>query len=149
MIQMVIEVVQWVLICIEIVVVDDVSMDGMCDFFCDKVDEWGVWFFEYLENCGKGVVLCIGFVEVIGSVVIVQDVDFEYDLFDYLCLVQLIFDGCVDVVYGSCFIGEMYCVFYFWYLVGNCFLMLFFNVFINFNFIDMEICYKFFCCEVI
>lgn len=62
-------------------------------------------YYEYIVNKGKGVVLYIGIVKVIGEYLIIQDVDLEYDFVEYNDLLKFIFMGVVDVVYGLRFMG--------------------------------------------
>ena len=101
-------------------------------------------------NQGKGAALRTGFKEISGDVAIVQDADFEYDPMEIPSVVQPIFDGKADVVYGSRFAGgNAHRVLYFWHSLGNTFLTLLSNMCTDLNLTDMETCYKLFKREII
>ncbi len=151
----------------EIVVVDDGSTDGTREL----LSQWaaaqargdreiftqdgrvlflhGIRFFFLQRNCGKGAALRRGFREVKGDVVLVQDADLEYDPQDYDKLLEPIFDGRADVVYGSRFLGGPQRVHYFWHYAGNKFLTLLSDMLTNLKLTDMETCYKVFRREVL
>ena len=101
------------------------------------------------RNQGKGAAMRRGFEMVNGDVVLVQDADLEYDPKDYHKLLEPIFDGRADVVYGSRFLGGPQRVHYFWHYVGNKFLTLLSDMLTNLKLTDMETCYKVFRREVV
>lgn len=149
----------------EIIVVDDGSTDGTKEFLIKlqkskgriklnkineiiNVDNIRIFFQEI--NKGKGAALNIGFKEVRGDIVIVQDADLEYDPRQYQKLMQPIEEGFADVVYGSRFMGgDAHRVLFFWHSIGNRFLTFLSNMFTNLNLTDMETCYKIFKKDVI
>jgi glycosyltransferase involved in cell wall biosynthesis len=94
------------------------------------------------RNRGKGAALRRGFELAGGDVVLVQDADLEYDPRDYQKLLEPIFDGRADVVYGSRFLGGPQRVHYFWHYAGNKFLTLLSDMLTNLKLTDMETCYK-------
>jgi glycosyltransferase involved in cell wall biosynthesis len=133
----------------EIILVDDGSTDGTRELLrtleCD--DDLRVLYQPH--NMGKGAALRVGFRHATGDVVVVQDADLEYDPAEYPRLIQPIFDGRADVVYGSRFIGEQHRVLYFWHMIANRVLTTLSNMFTNLNLTDMETCYKVFRREVL
>jgi glycosyltransferase involved in cell wall biosynthesis len=127
----------------EIILVDDCSTDGTREVIerCVKPLVSRVMYHE--RNQGKGAALRTGFAAVTGEVVIIQDADLEYDPQEYPTLLQPIFDGKADAVYGSRFMGgRAHRVVYFWHFVGNKLLTLFSNMFTDLNLTDMETCFK-------
>jgi glycosyltransferase involved in cell wall biosynthesis len=152
----------------EIVLVDDRSSDGtraLLEEF-DKAQSAGqreidvqngksrlslenIRFLFQSANAGKGAALRRGFEAATGDIILVQDADLEYDPKDYGKLLEPIFDGKADVVYGSRFLGGPQRVHYFWHYVGNKFLTLLSDIFTNLKLTDMETCYKVFRREVL
>src|ERR1700688_5193518 len=152
----------------EIIVIDDRSTDGtrlLLEEF-DKAQSEGtrqvsvrngkaqlslenIRFLFQPQNSGKGAALRRGFEAATGDIVLVQDADLEYDPKDYGKLLEPIFEGKADVVYGSRFLGGPQRVHYFWHYAGNKFLTLLSDVFTNLKLSDMETCYKVFRREVL
>jgi len=128
----------------EIVVVDDCSTDGTREFLAEDLKRRGHVLILQPANQGKGAALRAGFKNAKNEIILVQDADLEYDPKDYPKLLQPIWDGVADVVYGSRFIGSPHRVLYFWHSVGNGLLTLISNMFTNLNLTDMETGYKVF-----
>jgi glycosyltransferase involved in cell wall biosynthesis len=152
----------------EIIVVDDRSTDGTRVLLEDlgKAQSEGnrdalvqngksrlsldnIRFLFQPQNAGKGAALRRGFEAASGDIVLVQDADLEYDPKDYGTLLDPIFEGKADVVYGSRFLGGPQRVHYFWHYCGNKFLTLLSDIFTNLKLTDMETCYKVFRKEVL
>jgi glycosyltransferase involved in cell wall biosynthesis len=152
----------------EILVIDDGSTDGTRQLLqgFDKLQSDGrrevtvrdghsilslqnVRFIFQDRNRGKGAALRRGFEAASGDVILVQDADLEYNPQDYKKLLEPIFDGRADVVYGSRFLGGPQRVHYFWHYVGNKFLTLLSDMLTNLKLTDMETCYKVFRREVL
>lgn len=152
----------------EIVVVDDASTDGTRELLNNWMQrkqageesvairegqaalDLGILQFAFLErNQGKGAALRRGFELVTGDVVVIQDADLEYDPRDYPRLLEPIWDGRADVVFGSRFLGGPQRVHFFWHYVGNKFLSLLSDMITNLKISDIETCYKAFRREVL
>jgi glycosyltransferase involved in cell wall biosynthesis len=152
----------------EILVVDDRSTDGTRALLEDldraqsegqrevpvqngkaRLPLDGIRFLFQTQNHGKGAALRRGFEAAGGDVLLVQDADLEYDPRDYTKLLEPLFDGRADVVYGSRFLGGPQRVHYFWHYAGNKFLTLLSDLFTNLKLTDMETCYKVFRREVL
>ena len=130
---------------IEIIVVDDASTDGTQEVLKEKISSLVDRIIYQPRNYGKGAALRAGFAAASGDVILVQDADLEYNPADYPTLLEPIFSGKADAVFGSRFMGgRPHRVLYFWHMVGNRFLTLLSNMLTNLNLTDMETCYKVF-----
>jgi glycosyltransferase involved in cell wall biosynthesis len=125
---------------IELIVVDDGSKDGTSDVLRDlqKTHQFKLY---HKENGGKGSALRLGFKQVTGDIVIIQDADMEYSPEEFPDLIELICQGRADVVYGSRFLGRRR-VFLFTHYMGNRLLTFLTNILYNTILTDMETCYK-------
>src|SRR6266446_7042683 len=128
---------------IEIIVVDDGSTDGTTAVLKENVSSVADRIIYQPRNRGKGAALRAGFATATGDVIVVQDADLEYNPDDYPVLLEPIFSGKADAVFGSRFMGgRAHRVLYFWHMVGNRFLTMLSNMFTNLNLTDLETCYK-------
>jgi glycosyltransferase involved in cell wall biosynthesis len=128
---------------VEIVAVDDGSMDGTAAVLEGLRDEGLVHVLvKHDENRGKGAAVRTGIHHCSGDLIVIQDADLEYDPKDLRRLMEPILDGRADAVLGSRFLGETHRVLYFWHRVGNGVLTLFSNALTDLNLTDMETCYK-------
>ena len=133
----------------ELIIVDDGSTDNSRALL-ETLSDLRVKILLQSVNQGKGAALARGFGAATLPYVIVQDADLEYDPTDYTKLLQPLFDGKADVVFGSRFIGsDAHRVLYFWHSVANRILTIASNMFTNLNLTDMETCYKCFKREVV
>lgn len=100
--------------------------------------------FLHKRNGGKGAAIRTAIRQASGTVCVVQDADLEYDPSEYERLLQPIWDGRADAVYGSRFLGGAgaHRVHLFWHYVGNQMLTTYSNACTNINLTDMETCYK-------
>ncbi len=135
---------------IELVVVDDASTDGTADILRGEISKAIDRVIFHEVNRGKGAALRSGLAAATGEVVLIQDADLEYNPEDYHILLEPIFSGKADAVFGSRFMGgRPHRVVYFWHMVGNKFLTLLSNMCTNLNLTDMETCYKAFRASVV
>jgi glycosyltransferase involved in cell wall biosynthesis len=125
---------------IELIVVDDGSKDGTSDILRTMQRKYPFKLF-HKPNGGKGSALRLGFREVTGELVVIQDADTEYSPEEFPELIELICQGRADVVYGSRFLGR-HRVFLFTHYLGNLFMTFLTNVLYNTMLTDMETCYK-------
>lgn len=128
----------------EVLVIDDGSVDLTREIVLEmgREDE-RVVLVKHEVNRGKGAAVRTGLKSAKGELVIIQDADLEYDPNDYARLLQPLWEGRADVVFGTRFGGSgAHRVLYFWHFVGNQFLTLLSNMATNLNLTDMECCYK-------
>ena len=88
---------------VEIIVVDDASVDGTRHILEAKIEPLGLAHkvIYHPINLGKGAAVRSGLSVATGDVVIIQDADLEYDPADYGRLLEAFDDGRTQVVYGS------------------------------------------------
>lgn len=132
----------------EIIVVDDKSTDGTTEMLKEKVEPIVDKVIYHEKNTGKGGALRTGFQAATGDVVIIQDADMEYDPNEYPVVVNPIFDGKAQVVYGSRFMNQK-AKGYIMNRLANKGLTFLSNLRTHQKLTDMETCYKAFKREVI
>ena len=130
----------------EIILIDDCSTDGTKDLY-EKIP-YKVLYHQ--RNMGKGAALRTGLSAATGDIIIIQDVDLEYNPKDYKPLVHLITTNAADVVYGSRLAdtrnsGNFLMLSY----LANVFLTLLTRILYGVYMTDMETCYKAFRADVI
>lgn len=132
----------------EIIIVDDMSKDGTREILEREVAPLVSKVIYHEQNGGKGAALKTGFAHATGDVVIIQDADMEYDPDEYPLVVNPVFEGKADVVYGSRFLGQKRKG-YLANRLANWFLTRVSNLFTGQKLTDMETCYKVFKREII
>ena len=135
----------------QIIVVNDGSSDNSAnsiDQFCKQNPS--VIAIHQSKNYGKGAAIKDALLKADGDIIIIQDSDFEYDPNDYNKMIQPIYEGHADVVYGSRFIGMgPHRVLFFFHTIGNKFLTFLSNLFTGLNLTDMETGYKMFKADIL
>jgi glycosyltransferase involved in cell wall biosynthesis len=133
----------------EIIVVDDCSADRTASVVAAMTDA-RIKLIRQPKNGGKTSAIQRALQEVTGSVVIVQDSDFEYDPSEIPSVVEPILRGNADVVYGSRFLSKREARFIgFHQSLANRGLTVFSNLFTNLKLTDVETCYKAFRADII
>jgi len=132
----------------EIIVVEDCSTDDTRRILEEKIKPLVSKIVYHEKNMGKGAALRTGFSEATGDVVIIQDADHEYDPNEYPGIVNPIFNGEYQVVYGSRFLNRKRKG-YLANRMANRFLTGLSNMFTHQKLTDMETCYKAFKREII
>lgn len=136
---------------LEVIVVDDGSRDATAS----QVEAYArehrkVRLIRQPRNMGKTEALKAGFAASSGEVVIIQDADLEYDPADIAAVIEPILQDKADVVYGSRFLVRRATrILYYRHYLANRFLTNLSNLFTDYNFSDVETCYKAFRGEII
>lgn len=134
---------------VEWIFVEDCSTDSSLQILRDQQSKYGYRLIEHFTNQGKGAAVIWGIQEAKGKIIIIQDADFEYDVFDVPKLIQPIIDGKADVVYGSRFKKSAPQVHRTYHYFVNKFLTMLCNLCSGIYLTDMETCYKAFRSELV
>ncbi len=132
---------------VEIIVVDDGSSDGT-DKVLSALSDSTVRVIRHPRNRGKGAAIRTGMDSMRGDLMLIQDADLEYDPEDWKALLDPVFRGKAQVVYGSRFTGPRKNMMPL-HWIGNRFLSLVTNVLYSSTLSDMETCYKLFDVKVL
>ena len=91
---------------LEVVVVDDASTDGTVDRLMCLDTHPRIHVISLPVHLGKGAAVRTGYRQAAGEIVVIQDVDLDYDISSIPALIQPIREGLAEVVYGSRFLEE-------------------------------------------
>jgi glycosyltransferase involved in cell wall biosynthesis len=136
---------------IEIIIVDDGSIDGTKEILSKDLQSLVNKIIYHDINLGKGSAIITGLKSATGDIVIIQDADLEYDPSEIPNLIAPFIEHNADVVYGSRFLGggKYRRIHFFWHFLANKLLTLFSNILSNLNLSDMETGYKAFKIDVL
>ena len=136
---------------LEVIIVDDCSMDGTPEVIRQLSEMYPqVRSVRHSKNAGKTAALKTGFALSSGEIVIVQDADLEYDPAEIPDVIRPIIEGHADAVFGSRFLVRRATrVLYFYHFLANKFLTFLSNLLTNFNMTDIETGYKAFRGDII
>jgi glycosyltransferase involved in cell wall biosynthesis len=132
----------------EVIVVDDASTDGTGEVLRSLGEQPGLHIISKPINQGKGAAVRTGFRQAVGSIVVVQDADLEYDPAAIPSLVAPIREGRAEVVYGSRFLNQDHGD-SLWHRWGNGGLTTLSNWTTGLKLTDMETCQKAFCSQIL
>lgn len=135
----------------EVIVVDDGSKDRTAELVEAFIHGHPrIRLIRQPKNGGKTEALKTGFAASTGDIVIVQDADLEYDPADIPSVIEPICMGKADVVYGSRFLVRKTArILYYRHYLANKLLTILSNLLTDYNFSDVETCYKAFRGEII
>lgn len=128
----------------EFIVIDDKSGDDSLSILRELQTQFGFRLIEQPSNQGKGAAVIRGIEAATGSLIMIQDADFEYDAHDVPSLLAPIIEGRADVVYGSRFKKSAPQVHRTYHYFVNRFLTIMSNLLSGVYLTDMETCYKVF-----
>jgi len=125
----------------EVIVIDDASTDQTATLLRNNTNIYDQSIILSKQS-GKGGAVLRGLEKATGDFILFQDADLEYDPRDYSKLLMPILEFDADVVVGSRLIAPQWTrVHYFWHLIGNKVITLFFNLLNNTTFSDIYSCY--------
>lgn len=127
---------------LQIVLVDDGSVDGSGDVLDGFRDAADTELVRHETNRGKGAAIRSGLTVASGDVVVIQDADQEYRPADFRYLLQPLLAGDADVVYGTRYGHCDRQVSPWWHQAVNGLITGFASIAIGLKLTDVETCYK-------
>jgi glycosyltransferase involved in cell wall biosynthesis len=125
---------------IELVVVNDGSVDGTSQILADISDQ-RISLHEHPTNRGKGAAIKSAVANASGDYIIMYDADLEYYPEDIPSLLEPVLAGDATVVYGTRAFRS-HTAYSFWYVLGNKSVTMFANVLYDSWISDLETCFK-------
>lgn len=132
----------------EIIIVDDNSTDGTQEFLRNIPFPFFGQVIYHPVNLGKGMAIRSGLAIAKGDIIVIQDADMEYDIYDLREVLKPLLEDKADAVYGSRFNGSLHNMSRLHWL-GNKVLTGFTNQLTGLNLTDMETGCKAFKAEAI
>lgn len=128
----------------EVLIVDDASTDKTAFIIQQLMNsDDRLRYFQHATNRGKGAAIHTGAESALGTIILIQDADLEYDPNDIPGLLAPVLSGHADVVYGTRFgNGKPTGLVYWSHFAGNRLLTYWSNLFSGLSLTDMETCYK-------
>lgn len=133
----------------ELVLIDDASTDDSWTILAGFPFKSRHQLHRHSRNRGKGAALRTGITAATGSLIGIQDADFEYSIEDVPSLLEPLVQGKADVVYGSRFKKSGTQVHRTFHYLVNRFLTTLSNFCSGLYLTDMETCYKFFKADIL
>ncbi len=133
----------------ELVFIDDKSKDNSLEILESFPFKSEVQILKSEINKGKGAALREGIKHASGTIIGIQDADFEYDPADIHQILDMFIHRNADVVFGSRFKKNALQVHRTFHYMINRLLTLLSNILCGLYLTDMETCYKFFKADII
>ena len=126
---------------VELIVVDDGSVDGTAELLSGERWPAGVHFLRHDRNLGKGAAVRTALTAATGDYAAIMDADLEYDPADLERMLEPALAHQAEVVFGTRGF-DSHSAFSFWYVVGNKSVTLAANLLFNSWLADIMTCQK-------